>query len=120
MINMMQDEHSDTKTLIKRITCHRLFQETKKCLDAGRGQSMDLLYVAPCQNIPSQVEFPFSINVQVFTIFLLFSRSGTLTTISTNNSNITSALTLTTTALTCLPQQCDTHKSLISSACAAQ
>ena len=37
---------------IKRI----FVQETKKCLDAGRGQSMDLLYVAPCQNIPSQVE----------------------------------------------------------------
>jgi polypeptide N-acetylgalactosaminyltransferase len=32
-----------------------IHKETKKCLDAGRGQSMDLLYVAPCQNIPSQV-----------------------------------------------------------------
>jgi len=32
-----------------------IHKATKKCLDAGRGQSMDLLYVAPCQNIPSQV-----------------------------------------------------------------
>lgn len=32
-----------------------IHKDTKKCLDAGRGQSMDLLYVAPCQNIPSQV-----------------------------------------------------------------
>ena len=32
-----------------------IHKPTKKCLDAGRGQSMDLLYVAPCQNIPSQV-----------------------------------------------------------------
>lgn len=32
-----------------------IHKETKKCLDAGRGQSMDLLHVAPCQNIPSQV-----------------------------------------------------------------
>jgi len=32
-----------------------IHKATKKCLDAGQGQSMDLLYVAPCQNIPSQV-----------------------------------------------------------------
>jgi len=28
---------------------------TKKCLDSGRGQSMDTLHVVPCRNIPSQV-----------------------------------------------------------------
>jgi len=32
-----------------------IHKATKKCLDAGQGQSMDLLYVAPCKNIPSQV-----------------------------------------------------------------
>ena len=32
-------------------------QETRKCLDAGRGNSMDVLYVAPCQNLPTQVWF---------------------------------------------------------------
>merc|ERR1719232_156059 len=32
-----------------------IHKATKKCLDAGRGQSMDVLYVAPCQNIPSQI-----------------------------------------------------------------
>jgi len=32
-----------------------IHKSTKKCLDTGYGQSMELLYVAPCQNIPSQV-----------------------------------------------------------------
>ena len=98
-------------TVVKRITCHVL-QETKKCLDAGRGQSMDLLYVAPCQNIPSQVEFP-----PIFSFHsCCFPRCGTLTTISTN-STITPASK--PTALACLPQPCDTHKRLLppSSSC---
>ena len=34
-----------------------IHKQTKKCLDAGRGQSMEMLYVAPCQNLPSQIWF---------------------------------------------------------------
>lgn len=34
-----------------------IHKATKKCLSAGRGESMDLLYVVPCQNVPSQVWF---------------------------------------------------------------
>lgn len=34
-----------------------IHKNTRKCLDAGRGNSMDLLYVAPCQNKPSQKWF---------------------------------------------------------------
>ena len=41
--------------IILMIIHKMIHKETKKCLDAGRGQSMDLLHVAPCQNIPSQV-----------------------------------------------------------------
>ena len=71
-----------------------LFQETKKCLDAGRGQSMDLLYVAPCQNIPSQVESSLSMWFKTSTRLwppktFACSRSGTSTTISTNTRSIT-------------------------------
>ena len=71
-----------------------LFQETKKCLDAGRGQSMDLLYVAPCQNIPSQVESSLSVWFNTSTRLwppktFACSRSGTSTTISTNTRSIT-------------------------------
>ena len=69
---------------------NNLLQETKKCLDAGRGQSMDLLYVAPCQNIPSQVEYSWSSYQSLF----VFSRCGTLTTISTNST------------ITCLEAHC--------------
>jgi len=32
-----------------------LHKQTGKCLDAGRGQPMEILHVAPCQNLPSQV-----------------------------------------------------------------
>ena len=34
-----------------------IHKPTKMCLDAGNGQSMELLIVAPCKNIPSQVWF---------------------------------------------------------------
>jgi len=34
-----------------------IHKATKKCLDAGMGQSMDSLFVAPCKNIDSQVWF---------------------------------------------------------------
>jgi len=34
-----------------------IHKETRKCLDAGRGNSMDVLRIAPCQNIPTQVWF---------------------------------------------------------------
>ena len=70
---------------------------------------MDLLYVAPCQNIPSQVDFSLLLIISA-TCFL--SRCGTLTTISTNSSITT--LSPTALALACLPQPCDTHnKSLL-------
>ena len=55
--------HTKEGKIIHKVIIHNTFtihklihQETKKCLDAGRGQSMDLLHVAPCQNIPSQVQ----------------------------------------------------------------
>ena len=77
-----EDKHCITQDVVQEILTRYLLQETKKCLDAGRGQSMDLLYVAPCQNIPSQVEYSLLLIVSD-TCFSL-SRCGTLTTISTN------------------------------------
>ena len=34
-----------------------IHKPTKLCLDAGGGQSMELLNVAPCKNVPSQIWF---------------------------------------------------------------
>ena len=98
-------KHSDFGQ--ENLTSHML-QETKKCLDAGRGQSMDLLYVAPCQNIPSQVE---SSHILDHTCHLLFFPGVVLWPLSQLTQP---SPALKPTALTCLPQPCDTHKRMLS------
>lgn len=66
-----EDKHCITQDVVQEILTRYLLQETKKCLDAGRGQSMDLLYVAPCQNIPSQVEYSLLLIVSATCFFPL-------------------------------------------------